>query len=62
VSAWSPPSREELELEQKANIALAQGQIEWGPGKALIAAFGAGVAFATMIAAAMAFLIAHLLR
>jgi hypothetical protein len=63
MSGWSPPSREELELDQiKADLALERAQTQWEPWKALTAAFGAGAAFATAIAAAMAFLFAHILR
>jgi hypothetical protein len=62
MSGWSPPSREELEVERRADIASPHMQIEWAPGKALAAAFGAGVAFTTAFAAAMAFVVAHFLR
>jgi len=63
MSGWSPPSREELEVEQiKADIALNRAQTQWEPWKALSAAFGAGVAVATALAAAMAFLFSHIMR
>jgi hypothetical protein len=48
-------------MDQRADFALPRVQIEWAPGKALAAAFGAGVAF-TAFAAAMAFVVAHVLR
>jgi hypothetical protein len=62
MSRWLPQSREELEMDQMADIALRCAQAEWQPGKALAAAFGAGVAFATAYATAMAFLFSHFPR
>jgi len=62
MSRWLSPSREDWEVERRADIASPYMQSEWAPGKALAAAFGAGVAFTTAFAAAMAFVLAHVLR
>jgi len=62
MSGWSPPSREELEVERRADIASPHMQIEWAPGKALSAAVGAGVAVPTAPTAAMASLFSHIMR
>jgi hypothetical protein len=63
MSGWTPPSGEELEMEQiRADIALKRAQTQWEPWKAMTAAFGAGAAFATAIAAMLAFVFSHIMR
>ncbi len=50
-------------MEQiRADIALKRAQTQWEPWKAMTAAFGAGAAFATAIAAMLAFVFSRIMH